>query len=192
MIAGLFLAWVTLCQVAEAPILSPASAVTSVAANTQPVRWATFVLDHPRWRNKREVGISRTGLVLTLEWLSPVRARLTSMRLTPDEVSALFDLIERRVPFFSLKSDCPSTRQPRYLLSGEASVPAGGNAVCEDVETQLAPLLSALEQLLARASTIWTKHSPGEHPPGAIVESKEPLNLLTDILRILHANESSR
>src|SRR5580765_5638932 len=79
--------------------------------------WIDFTLDATKWPKRREVGISRTG-VLVLEWATQNRGRLTPMRLFPHEVRELFDVIENRVRFTSLRSQ-PRGKDAYDYLSGQ-------------------------------------------------------------------------
>jgi hypothetical protein len=172
--------------------LTRGAAPADLCADT--ATWAVFTLDHPRWPERREVAISKTGLVLTLVWLGPDRARLTPERLSTSDVHALFDLVENRVRFRQLRSLCPPKR-PRYLLAGRFgyALPEpteAHHAVCEDVATSVAPLLARLEALLARSDKAWRERDPHDHPPGVVIETTEPLDFLARVMWALHGEDT--
>jgi len=156
--------------------------------------WAVFTLNHPRWPERREIAISKTGLVLTLVWLGPHRARLTPRRLSASDVRAFFDLVESRVRFRELESLCPA-RRPRYLLAGRFgyALPERAealHAVCEDVATSVAPLVARLEALLTETNRVWQERDPHDHPPGVVVETTEPLDFLARVMWTLHGEDT--
>ena len=155
--------------------------------------WVSFMLDHAKWPLRRELGISKHGFVICLNWTSRSRADVGTARLYPNEIEDLFDLIENRVALRSLKSRARERDEPYSLYAiaayGLPSRREATVAVFGDAQIAVAPLRARLEELW-RQSGVGSRRAPeaGDPDVGATLETLDS-EFLTHHMTILHLND---
>jgi uncharacterized protein YjiS (DUF1127 family) len=172
--------------------------------NAETIMWGSFMLDHAAWPKRREVGVSKTGLVIVLDWQSQTRARWTLLRMAPHELRDFFDLLETRVGLCSIKSvpdsnlgrpgDTGGAHEPYYLYATLGyALPSRSESTCavyEDASTKVAPLVSVLRSLVDRAADAW-RHDEQRGGPvaGTFLDTADP-DFLPHFLSVLHENQT--
>ena len=165
----------------------------SQPANAETRLWISCVLDHGSWPARKEIAISRTGLVVVLYWNSQSSARLVPFRIDPWQVRRVFYVVDQQ---FKIREGerhkPPKHKNEPYLLSCDleyARPHRSGDSlrVYSREAERTKPLMDELHSLLALADSA-SESKPGVGPPTIAAITTDDISFLPQFLAIMHLN----
>lgn len=155
--------------------------------------WVSCLLDHGNWPQRKEVAISRTGLVVVLSWNSLKSARAVPFRMDPWEVRRLFYEVDQQ---FRIREgerhEPPAHKDEPYLLSCDLEYArphrySNSLRVYGREAERTKPLLDRLQKLLALAEKV-SYSDPGAGPPTIADITTDDVSFLPHFLATMHLN----